>query len=525
MSKIIGLNVSFHDTSVAYIENGEIKYLLEEEKLTGIKSCYNLKAYPNKCLEVLKEKENITLENCDYIAYANPIIRNWIENNIKNLYGKTFQYSHHKCHALGSYFTSGFEGKVISLSLDGKGSQSRGKIYLCENGNYEQVNSLNISSSASLAGIWACSTFYLGWKQLKDEGKVVGLAGHGKFSKKIYDLLKKCIYYKDFYFGPPESENLMHFVFYTIGKENFNNPEYRADYAYTLEKYTEECMHNYLLDISKKYPEYKKICFSGGLFANVKMNQFINNLNLFDEIYIHPAMGDSGLALGAAICKANELGEYQYPKELINSFYGESHDVNVWLAEINKYPNILNVVSYDIKSVAKLINNGNIIGLFIGRTEYGPRSLGNRSIVVRPTDKDTHKKLNERLNRTEIMPFAPSILSEYVDEVYMNCKSKYTAEFMTLCYDTKPEWLSKIPAVVHEVDGTSRPQIVKKECNPHFHAIISEYMALSNIPVVLNTSFNAHGEPINNYPHQVMKHLLDNSVDYIVTEDFIISKK
>ena len=113
------------------------------------------------------------------------------------------------------------------------------------------------------------------------------------------------------------------------------------------------------------------------------------------------------------------------------------------------------------------------------------------------------------------MPFAPAILSEYVDEVYINCKSKYTAEFMTLCYDTKPEWLSKIPAVVHEVDGTSRPQIVKKDCNPHFHNLISEYMKLSNIPIVLNTSFNAHGEPINNYPHQVMKHLLDNSIRWI----------
>ena len=107
----------------------------------------------------------------------------------------------------------------------------------------------------------------------------------------------------------------------------------------------------------------------------------------------------------------------------------------------------------------------------------------------------------------------------------MNCKSKYTAEFMTLCYDTNPEWLPKIPAVVHEVDGTSRPQIVKKDSNPHFHNLISEYMKLSNIPIVLNTSFNAHGEPINNYPHQVIKHLLDNSVDFIVTEDYIINKK
>jgi carbamoyltransferase len=122
------------------------------------------------------------------------------------------------------------------------------------------------------------------------------------------------------------------------------------------------------------------------------------------------------------------------------------------------------------------------------------------------------------------MPFAPAVLSEYVDEIFESCKSKYTAEFMTLCYNVNKNWLDKIPAVVHEIDGTARPQIVIKENNKHFHDLISEYYSLSNIPVVLNTSFNAHGEPINNYPYQVMKHLLDDSVDYIVTEDYIIKK-
>lgn len=525
MSKIIGLNVSCHDTCVAYIKDGEIKYVLEEEKLTGIKSCYNGNALPIKCLEILKNKEGVTLSNCDYIAYSNSIIRKYVKDNIDSFNGKTFCYSHHKCHALGSYFTSGFTGKVISLSIDGKGNQSRGKIYLCEDGDYEQVHSLNISSTSTLAGLWGCSTRYLGWTQLKDEGKVVGLAGHGKFSKEVYDTLNRVFYYKNFDFGPPEWENLLDYSFNTNNSEKFKDNTYRADFAFTLEYFTEECIKKYLIDISNKYPEYKKICFSGGLFANVKMNQFINNLNLFEEIYIHPAMSDAGLALGAAVCLANELGEYKYPKKLLNSFFGESHSKSDWDQELKKHSNNLCISRYDIKKIAKLIHDGFIIGLFIGRTEYGPRSLGNRSIIVRPTDKETHKKLNERLKRTEIMPFAPAILSEYVDKVYMNCKSKYTAEFMTLCYDTNPEWLPKIPAVVHEVDGTSRPQIVKKDSNLHFHNLISEYMKLSNIPIVLNTSFNAHGEPINNYPYQVIKHLLDNSVDFIVTEDYIINKK
>jgi carbamoyltransferase len=123
------------------------------------------------------------------------------------------------------------------------------------------------------------------------------------------------------------------------------------------------------------------------------------------------------------------------------------------------------------------------------------------------------------------MPFAPSILEEHFFDVFSTDKSKYAAEFMTLCYNTKDSWVEMIPAVIHQKDGTARPQCVNKQTNLHFHNIISEYYKLSGIPLVLNTSFNSHGEPINNYPHQVLKHLLDNSIDYIITEDYIINKK
>ncbi len=161
--------------------------------------------------------------------------------------------------------------------------------------------------------------------------------------------------------------------------------------------------------------------------------------------------------------------------------------------------------------------------MFQGRTEYGPRALGNRSIIVKPTDPETHQKLNQRLKRTEIMPFAPSVLSEYAEDIFDCSKSKYTAEFMTLCYKTRPEWQSKIPAVVHPIDKSARPQIVKRDANPFYYDIIDAYRKISGFPIVLNTSFNAHGEPINNYPSQVIKHLLDGSVDFIVTEDFVMN--
>ena len=231
-------------------------------------------------------------------------------------------------------------------------------------------------------------------------------------------------------------------------------------------------------------------------------------------------MGDSGLALGAAISKAVEVGDITSPLKLQDSYLGESFTKKEW----DKHLEDFTIQPLDIKKVGKYLDEGKIIGLFQGRTEYGPRALGNRSIICKPTEKDTHKKLNERLKRTEIMPFAPSILEEYFEDIYEEDKSKYSAEFMTLCFNVKSNWLDKLPAVTQELDRSGRPQIVKKSSNPLYYKIIDEYRKISNIPVVLNTSFNAHGEPINNYPHQVLKHLKEGIIDMIITENYIITK-
>jgi len=527
MSTIIGIQLGSHDTTIAVVKDGQVLAIYEEEKLTGIKSCYNVYALPTIGLEKLKKEYNIDLENCDYVALSNFYVRDFVKKNAGIISNKAFQVSHHISHTLGAYLTSGMEGKVISFSHDGKGNRSRGKVLLCEDGNYEEVHTQPISLTASIAGLWASTTHYLGWKMLKDEGKVVGLAAHGKHNERFYNFMKSCIYYDgELNFKPNNYEALFHYVCDNVYKPEgvFQNDNLRADFAFTLEEITEELMKELFIDMKKRFPDYNKICLSGGLFANVKLNMYLNELGLFDEIYIHPAMSDSGLALGAALKVANDLGEVKKPLKLKNVFLGEQHSSEDWLQTVLSEPKLeFEPMSYE--KVGELINEGYVVGLFIGRTEYGPRALGNRSIVVKPTDKQTHEYLNKKLKRTEIMPFAPAVLEEYSEEIFNIQSSKYTAEFMTLCYDTKKEWLDKIPAVVHHMDGTARPQIVNKNNNPSFHNIISAYHKISGYPVVLNTSLNAHGEPINNYPHQVIKHLLDDSIDYIVTENIIIKKR
>lgn len=518
--KILGINHGPHDSGISYIEDGVIKYALEEEKFTGIKSCFNQWVFPEKCLKFLTEKAKVNIDDIDFIVYPKPVINTELNKFPKS---KIEFISHHKAHALGSYYTSGFDGKVISISHDGKGETSRGKIYLCENGKCNEIHNQKIAKTASIAGIWGLSTFLLGWRILKDEGKVVGLAAHGKLDEKIYNQMKDCIFYErgSFDFKPSGWESRFLYTFERYQDKLRNDEEFRSNFAYTLEYITEEIFKEFLFDVKTMYPDYKKLCLSGGLFANVKLNQMINNTNLFDEIFIHPAMGDSGLALGAALVKAYEIGDIKKPIKFENVYLGEDFSKEEWDEVLTNY----NIQTINIEKIGKHLNDGKIIGLFLGRTEYGPRALGNRSIICKPTEKDTHKKLNERLKRTEIMPFAPSIMEDYFDDVYEEKKSKYGAEFMTLCYNVKQEWIDKIPAVTQVLDRSGRPQIVRKNVNKIYYNIINEYYKNSNIPIVLNTSFNAHGEPINNYPFQVLRHLNEGIIDMIVTEDYIITKK
>lgn len=526
MSKIIALSSTFgHDSGCALIVDGEIKFVIEEEKLTGIKACYRQNTFPHESLAAIEKATGITLFNCDHIVAA----RAHSFEDLPEIYkkpeiaAKIQTFSHHACHALGSYYTSGMAGKVISLSLDGAGLRSRSKIYLCDNGLTDLVSSSWYMTASTLANLWGFATNRMGWLILKDEGKLVGLAGHGQVNKKIYDYFSYCLRYEDLSHKCTGWFSKHDFIYQKLEKDGwFTEPQKRADFAATLEKFSEDMVYKMLVDMKFKFPEYKKLCLSGGLFANVKLNQFINESNLYDEIYIHQAMGDSGLFLGAALLKAYELKEIKEPLKPKNVYWGESFSKERWLSILESNPTV-KTRRFDFDYVANLINEGKVVGLFQGRTEYGPRALGNRSIIVKPTDPETHQKLNQRLKRTEIMPFAPSVLSEYAEDIFDCDKSKYTAEFMTLCYKTKPGWVSKIPAVVHPIDKSARPQILKREANPFYYDIIDAYRKVSGFPIVLNTSFNAHGEPINNYPSQVIKHLLDGSVDFIVTEDFVMN--
>lgn len=518
MSKIYGLFGGTHNATVAYIEDGKIINVIEEERIIRIKSGNDYARCPELSLDKMREITKVPIESADYVmwALARPIkFSETIKNKNQEL------VSHHLSHAMGAYFTSNMKGKTLVVSTDGGGSSAFGRYYLAEDGKMRQIHKSNMFK-ASTGQFYGWITEMLGWKMLKDEGKVVGLAGHGHFDDKIYKSLQKCLYHYNLDFYPSGNIPMIQYTCNMLEKErkSLSDDMERKILAYNAQLVFEEAILDLLNTLHKQYPEYTNLVVAGGPFANVKLNQRINELHWVKEMYVYPPMGDDGLALGAAIKKAVELGEIKVPFRFKNMFLGVSYSNNEILNEAKKYLG-LKYTKYKAKSVANLINDGAIVGFFKGQFEHGPRALGARSILVRPTDTDTHEKLNERLRRHEIMPFAPVVLYEYSDDIFYNSKkSNYTAEFMTLCYTTKPKWSNRIPAVVHSVDNSARPQYVKKENNPLFYDIVEEYYYLSGIPLLLNTSFNGHGEPIVNSPKEAFDHLNKGTIDFLVIEDY-----
>ena len=543
MAKIYGLFFGGHGYSTTLIVDGEIKYAIEDERITRKKAGHSWFEPPIHSLKAVEDTSGITLEDADKIVICDPtlfysvVVNNMEEtqpdhdivkyrNRLIKLKDKIEWIGHHESHAYSTYYVSGFKDKTLVLTSDG-GSYDKdyGSLWLGENDKINQVHRVPIRTMGSLANLWFNVCSFYGWRGTKDEGKIMGMAGHGKYNEYLYNALKSCIKYKgNLEFEGAENGPRCLFVYQRLAEEGwFEGRKNRQDFAYNLQKFTEDIFMEYLHDVAKKYPLHRSLALSGGLFANVKLNQVINESGLFDRVFICPAMGDDGLSFGAAIKGSITSGDWKGVKQLENAFLGLEYSQD----EIDNYASNLEVESQplDYKVAGNLIHEGNIIALFNGRFEFGPRALGARSVMVRPTDAETHEVLNTRLERHEIMPFAPFVLAEYADVVFDVPQSHHAAEFMTMCYTVKKEWADKIPAVIHSVDNTGRPQIVYKHKNPVFWNILNEYHKLSGIPVMLNTSFNGHGEPIINAPDQAFNHLIRGTIDYLIAGNKIYKKK
>lgn len=532
MSSIYGFFGGSHSASSSLLVDSQIKYCIEEERITREKAGDVPESWPQFSYEKIKEMSGLSTLDVDHCVFVKPIADAWT----RRFAGRKFDVvSHHVAHNYGAYFTSGMEGKVLSISYDGGGEESIMRVFTCEGSRMDQVLQLDFSTHGSLSHLWGFSTMGMmgydewweaHWKICKDEGKLMGMAPEGEYDEKLQSYFKSIIKYNKFNFYPSRTDLKTKLVVDSLQLMGyFDTQKNREKFSYNLQYYTNKLILEFFEDLHERFPDYSKVVLSGGLFANVKMNQVINELPWLQEMYVYPPMGDEGLSLGACLWKAVKLGEITKPLKLNNVSFGPTYNQEQVDSILNQSDFDFIIQDYKPEIIAEDIHNGKVIGWFQGGMEYGPRALGNRSILVRPTDYDTHSELNKRLGRYDTMPFAPMILDEYFDEVFTCNKSKYSSQFMTICYTTKDEWIDKIPAVIQKSDKTARPQIISSENNSMVHNLMNHYHQLSNIPLLLNTSFNIHGEPIIENPLHAFTHLKNNVVDKLVLGNYVYQNK
>jgi carbamoyltransferase len=433
-----------------------------------------------------------------------------LEENLKELglLKKLKRYDHHLSHAAAAFFASGYE-RALVVTLDGYGSGLAGSVSIGEGRQLRRIHKLEYPHS--LGTFYESVTSSLGFKPSRHEGKIVGLAAYGE-PKVLLDVVMSRFVEDRGSFRVRESNNI-YFSRYLASL--FPKVDVAAAYQRALEIVATNYIRYYV-----ETTGIDTVVMAGGVMANVKMNQRIFEIPGIRRIFIYPNMGDGGCGTGAGFLACREsLGEDTAYKSV---YYGSEYSDREIQEELHRAELPFERIDPIEPKVAALIHEGRVVARFNGRMEYGPRALGNRSILYRATEPEVNQWLNQRLGRTEFMPFAPATLYEERDRCYHHIDgAELAAQFMTITFDCTEFMKRTCPAAVH-VDGTARPQLVNRETNPSLHDILTEYYKLSGIPSVINTSFNMHEEPIVNSPSDAIRAFLEGNLDYLAIGDYLV---
>lgn len=418
------------------------------------------------------------------------------------------RFQHHDTHAANAYFASGFD-RALAVTFDGYGSGCCGGVYTAGPDGIQALHRFKFPNSLGI--FYEHVTSGLGFKPSRHEGKIVGLAAYGD-AKLLADVLLARFVTDN---GDVRiAGGLNHFLARALA-DRYTKRDVAAAYQYVLEEVARRAVSFWV-----KSTGLSRVVMSGGVHANVKLNQRVREIPGVEEIFVYPNMGDGGCGTGAAmLCfDHKEMPKAGYDAVYLGPDYSEA-DVRAALdAEKLKYER-----HDDIEErVAGLLAENAIVGRWNGRMEYGPRALGNRSVLYPAREPEVNQWLNKQLGRTEFMPFAPACLAEEAHTLFKNLKGcEKTAEFMTITFDCTDEMKRHSPAAVH-IDGTARPQLVRAATNPSFHKLLSAYRAKTGIPVLINTSFNMHEEPIVCSPADAVRAFLLGNIDYLAAGPFLV---
>jgi len=549
----LGLSYTANDTSAALLVNNNLVACCEEER-------YNLKKHTrefpinaiNDCLKIA----NISLDNVDRIGvgfdpdiYHNYDLKKSMNRRVMpsreklkkeiseklNYKNDILFFEHHLCHVACAYFTSGFDESII-YSNDGIGEINSSMIAIAKNNEINVIHRHN-NFPNSIGIAYAAITRYLGWGS-GDEGIVMGLAPFGDHNKLIPNT---SLSYKDVFEDAIKVDKYNYYVnekwfafpkvrdkWVTEEFENLFGPrrvydeeitDHHKNIANAIQKRLEAICLLQLKEIKRNYP-IENLCISGGVGLNCSLNGKIEESNLFKKLYIPAPSGDNGISIGACFLMRNMFYK-TFPKKIISFSLGSRFNDNEILNEIKKKNLFYEKPSNFSEFVANLINEKNIVGWFQGGAEFGPRALGNRSILSAPYPESMRDHINNRVKfREEFRPFAPVIIADEVSD-YFHIKQE--SPFMLMATKVKKDKKNRIPAVIH-VDDSARVQTVTKENNNEFYSLLKAYKKLTGVPVLLNTSFNVKGQPIVNNPVNAIDTFLNTNIDVLVIGSFIIKK-
>jgi len=421
---------------------------------------------------------------------------------------KLDRVGHHQTHVANAFYCSGFERALVA-TIDAYGSGLSATISIADGRHIKRVS--QIETPYSLGIFYESVTSALGFRPDRHAGKVVGLAAYGD-PELLGDVLRNLFHWHQGQFRFRRSSDL---YFPRCLAAEFPKIDVAAAYQRVLEEVVQRYVAHYVAASGMD-----AVVLSGGVAANVKLNQRIHEIPGVRSVYIHPGMGDGGCGTGAAALKSMEIG--QPPQRLDSVYLGPEFD-DTEIEQALQAAGLQYYRSQNLEAeVARLIAERHVVARFNGRMEYGPRALGNRSILYPAQDPAVNQWLNERLGRTEFMPFAPATLYEDRDLCFDRTEgAEFTAQFMTITFDCTPWMRQHCPAAVH-VDGTARPQLVTEASNPSFYRILREYKALTGIPSIINTSFNMHEEPIVCTPQDAVRAFVKGRLDCLAIGDFIV---
>ena len=601
--KILGISCYYHDSAAAIIVDNQIIAAVQEERFTRVK---HTPIFPSNSIKYCLEETGFEINELDAIVfYDKPIVkferllstfyevapkglipflksipiwlkeklflRKLIFDNLKEIEPKLKKNNlnllfteHHISHAASAFYPSNFKESAI-LTIDGVGEWCTASISKGTDKKIEIFKELHFPHSIGL--LYSAFTYYLGFRVNSGEYKLMGLAPYGiedsEETKSFIKMIKSEIvnikddgsillnqrYFKYTYGLKMIKENKFKSLFgFNSRKEEEEITQTHCNLALAIQKVTEEIVIKMAIE-AKRITNSKNLCLSGGVALNCVANGKIEELNIFNNIYIQPASGDAGGSLGAALAinhmyfgiERNYSNEYDLMKGSYLGPYFSKKDILIISKKYKASFNYKDSFEDLVSDVAKLIAEGNVVGWFQGRSEFGPRALGNRSILADPRNPEMQKKLNLKIKYREgFRPFAPSVLEEDYSEFFegktlspymlMVKKIQKKIQFKTpIDYWKLNYWdklytnRSKLQSITH-VDFSARIQSVNKNINPKYWKLINEFKKVTGVGVLVNTSFNVRGEPIVNSPEDAFKCFMNTEMDILVIDNFIYKK-